>query len=175
MTEQSFFTTTGTLNDAFFQNNAQYMVSPQFQRNRLIVATIIIGICLAGYAAFQDTQFLILLGVYAVLYVPTTLWYRRSAVKTLIKRTHELCHNGEFTITVSCTETGVRSENHASGGVTVVEYANLATLAVGEGAFILMSQAGQFTVFFTDGMDDEAKGQLLAFLKEKCPKLKIIQ
>lgn len=175
MTEEARFATTGTITDSFYKDNAQYMISPQFRRKRLILATLVVGMCLAGYVLVQNVMYLYILGIYAVTYVPFTLWYRRSAVKTLIKRSHEVFSDGKYTITVSCTDQGVRSENHATGGATVVEYASLDTLAMGEGAFILMSKAGQFTVFFTESMSEQEMGELLAFLQEKCPKLKIIR
>lgn len=175
MSEEIRFETTGILDEAFYKENARYLLSPKFHHRRLILALVIVIMCLSGYCLLNDRHFLHLLIIYAVAYVPFTLWYRRSAAKTSIKRHREIYPDGKCELTTACTPEGVRSENLTTGGVGVVKYEHLHTLARADHAFILMTKAGQFTVFFTDGLSAQEQSDLRAHLCEKCPKLKIIR
>lgn len=175
MSEEVRFATSGTLDEAFFKANAKYMLSPKFRRRRMILALAITVMCLAEYAWFRNTAFLVILAIYWVTYYPLTLWYQRSAVKTLTKRFCETYADGRCEVASSCTEEGVLCENRSAGGAVTVKYEHMHSLAVADHAFILMSKAGQFTAFFTDELDEQAQKDLRSYLCAKCPQMKIIR
>lgn len=175
MSEEVRFETTGVLDDAFFKENAKYLLSSKYYLKRLILGILLTVLILAEVVWLSMPSMLIVLAIYWGMYYPLTLLYQRRAAKILIKRQREAYPDGRCEIVAACVEEGVRCENRTSGGTVVVDYAHLSTMALAKHAYILMSKASQFTVFFTDGLTEQEKTDLQAYLREKCPKLKIIR
>lgn len=175
MSDEARFVTAGTLDEAFFKANAKYLLSPKFRRRRLILAAVVTALCLAEYAWYRNAAFLVILAIYWITYYPFTLWYQRSAVNTLTKRFRETYADGQCEMISSCTEEGILCENRSTGGALMVKYEHLHSLAVADHALILMSKADQFAVLFTDGLNEQEQMELRAFLREKCPHIKVIR
>lgn len=175
MTDESRFVTTGTLDEAFFKENARYMLTGQFNRRRMILAIAVTALCLAEYIWLKSPVFLWILAFYWLTYIPFTLWYRRNVAKTSIKRFQESYPDGKCQLTTACTPEGVWGENHTSGGSSTVKYEHLQTMAVADHAYILMTKAGQYTVCFTDELTEQEKGEMRAYLCEKAPQMKVIR
>lgn len=175
MSEEVRFETTGVLDEVFFKENAKYLLSPKFHQRRMILAALITVFLLAEAIWFSMPSLLVILAIYWITFYPMTLWAQRRAAKTLTKRQYETYPDGRCEIGTSCVEAGVRSENRTAGGAVVVSYEHLATLAMADHAYILMSKANQLVVFFTDELTEEERNALREHLMEKCPKLKIIR
>lgn len=175
MNDVKRFTTSGTLDAAFFKEHAKYMLGPKFRRKRMLLAALVTALCVLDYIWTRSTSFLWILAIYWITYHPFTLWYRHSAVKTLTRRFCETYADGKCDVTTSCTEEGVLCENHSAGGAVTVKYEHLHTMAVAERAFILMSQAGQFNVVFRNCLTEQEQKDLQAYLLKKSPELKIIR
>lgn len=173
MNEDVRFITTGKLNEAFFRRNSRYLLSPKYIRVRVILYAVILVVFLGGYFITTWSLYLSALAIYTALTVAMIFIDRKRAAKTLTKRLCETAPDGEILVTTCCTERGVRCENQTSGGMTEIEYKHLDTLAMAEGAMILMTKASQFTVFFTDCMTEQEQRELQAFIQEKCPQIKI--
>lgn len=175
MTDDARFVTSGTLDEAFFHENAKYMLTSRFNRKRLILAAAVTALCVGEALWFRSWTFMWILLAYWATYIPFTLWYRRSAAKTSIKRFKEIYPEGKCEMTTACTLEGVWSENHTSGGSGTIQYEHLQTMAVADHAYILLTKAGQYTVCFTDQLTEQEKSELRAYLCEKAPKMKVIR
>ncbi len=175
MTDDARFVTSGTLDEEFFKENAKYLLSSQFQRKRLILAVAVNVLCIAEGLWLRSPVFLWILIFYWATYIPFTLWYRRSAAKTSIKRFKESYPDGKCEMTTACTQEGVWTENHTSGGSGTIKYEHLQTMAVADHVFILLTKAGQYTVCFTDELTEQEKSDLRAYLCEKAPQMKVIR
>ena len=173
MNEEAQFITTGKLNEAFFHRNSRYLLSPKYIRTKLILLAVVTVLLLGSYFLMGRPLYLIMLAVYAVFSAAMLFVDRNRAAKTLTKRLLETAPDGEVLLTTSCTDSGIRSENHTNGGTTEIEYKHLSTLAVAEGAMILMTKASQFTVLFTDCLTEQELRELQVFIEEKCPQIKI--
>ena len=175
MTDDALFITSGTLDEAFFNENAKYMLSRRFNCKRLILAAAVTALCVGEALWFRSWAFLWILAAYWATYIPFTLMYRRSAAKTSIKRFKETYPEGKCEMTTACTPEGVWSENHTSGGKGTIQYEHLQTMAVADHAYILLTKAGQYTVFFTDELAEQEQADLRAYLCEKAPKMKVVR
>lgn len=175
MTDDALFVTSGTLDEAFFRENAKYMLTSKFNHRRLILAALITVMCIVEGLWLRSWAFLWILLAYWATYIPFTLWYRRSAAKTSIKRFKENYPEGKCEMTTACTPEGVWTENHTSGGSGTIKYEHLHTLAVADHAYILLTKAGQYTVCFTDELTEQEQADLRAHLCEKAPKMKVVR
>lgn len=175
MIDNALFVTSGTLDEAFFHENAKYMLTGRFNRKRLILAAAVTALCVGEALWFRNWAFMWILLAYWASYIPFTLWYRKSAAKTSIKRFQETYSQGKCELTTACTPEGVWTENHTSGGSGTIGYEHLHTMAVADHAYILLTKAGQYTVCFTDALSQQEKADLRAYLCEKAPKMKVIR
>ena len=70
---------------------------------------------------------------------------------------------------------GVHIHNLSNGGDSLLRYENFARAAETENVFFVISKMQQFFLVFKDCLTLEQQKSFLPFLKEKCPKLKIMR
>ncbi len=70
---------------------------------------------------------------------------------------------------------GITLRNPDSGKQAVLPYENIRGVAETEHYFFLNTKANQFTLVFKDCLIPEQMESFLPFLKERCPKLKIMR
>lgn len=169
--EKKLFASNVTYDEAFFKENAHYMLAAGFYRKRLILLAVVAVIVLLAYAYTRMTTMLILLAAYVVLWFVLHFRYRNSVVRQQIKRLKESTPEGKIEMQASCCDEGVRIENFTTGGSMVFQYADLATFAETDRWLMVYTKASQFFTFDKTNIADGGVEALLAYLHEKCPQL----
>lgn len=73
MIDNALFVTSGTLDEAFFHENAKYMLTGRFNRKRLILAAAVTALCVGEALWFRSWAFMWILLAYWATYIPFTL------------------------------------------------------------------------------------------------------
>ncbi len=118
---------------------------------------------------------------YTVLLLLTTLFcamgpmlLRKLYLHRALKRMREIRAEpvrGESFFTLE----GITLRNPDSGKQAVLPYENIQGAAETEHYFLLNTKANQFALVFKDCLTPEQMESFLPFLKERCPKLKIMR
>ncbi len=173
MSEEVRFETTGVLDEAFLRKTFKYSISPQWCWIRIsrMLLTSLPFLLTSEFLGRQTT--LILLAAFWIAFVLITIWMLRRSLDVSVKSFRERYDGGTCEITTSCIPEGIRTVNRTNGNVNVLKYEHIRSLRVVEDAFFLTTEAAQLLTYFTNGLTRQEKTELIAFLKEKRPQLKI--
>ena len=100
---------------------------------------------------------------------------KRKLLQNNIARLRESYPDGSCRYESFFTVDGIHIHNLSSGGETLLRYEHFARAAEAERVFFIISKTQQFFLVFKDCLTPEQQKSFLPFLKEKCPKLKIMR
>lgn len=173
MPDTGRFVTTGVVDEAFLRENIVHVIA----RKGMIQLGAMYGVCillaLGCYALQRHVLHLVLAAICVVLLVTRVKRYHSRVTKLHLDRLRETAADGSVAYTVSCTEQGVRQENHTHGGVATLEWGSIDRAVETEGALMLISKAKQYVAFFKSELTEQECGELKAYLRSKGIKVKI--
>lgn len=80
---------------------------------------------------------------------------------------------GEIQLTTSCTQEGVRCENHTIGGVVTLPYDAFMRAAETEHYLLLVSKERAAITFFKDSLSPVDEAGLRELIRQRCPKARL--
>ncbi len=168
------YRTSGTMDEGTLREFGKYLLPP---RSKWLALLFIVLFC--GSAALNfvgGNMILVVVCIIAALVFAVELpLLKRRLLRNNIARLREAYPSGFCRYESFFTAEGVQIHNLSNGGETLFRYEHFARAAETEHVFFVISRMQQFFVVFKDCLTPEQQKNFLPFLKEKCPKLKIMR
>lgn len=168
------YRTSGTMNEDTLREFSKYLLPP---RSKWLVRTFIL--IFAAISALNYVGGNMVMAVIAALAVVVFLvevpLLKRKMLRNNIARLRENYPGGSCRYESFFTVDGIHLHNLSNGGETLLRYEHFARVAETENVFFIISKMQQFFLVFKDCLTPEQRDSFLPFLKEKCPKLKIMR
>ena len=168
------YRTTGVMDKVALQEVQKYLFRTRLDWVRWIAVAVIAGCALLALIArdWFDGGLYLFLAAFVFLF-PRLI--QRRYVKNQLARMRENSLEGVTRYESFFTVDGVVLRNHTIHGEVLMRYENLSFVASTPNLFFVMSKSRQFFLVFKDCLTPEQQKSFPPFLKEKCPKLKIMR
>lgn len=168
------YRTSGIMDKAALQEVQKYLFRSRLAWVRWVAIVIIAGCALLALMArdWFDGGLYLLLAAFIFLF-PRLL--QRKYIRTQVNRMREVSPEGVTRYESFFTVDGVVLRNLTVHGEALMGYESLSLAASTPNLFFVMSKSRQFFLVFKDCLTLEQQASFLPFLKEKCPKLKIMR
>lgn len=94
-------------------------------------------------------------------------------IKINLQRLTENTNKKESKYTTSFEENGLKIQNHSTNGTITINYDNFSKLVETKHTYSLFTRANQFAPIFKENLEITKQEDLIKFVKEKCPKIKL--
>ena len=168
------YRTIGVMDKAALQEVQKYLFRSRLDWVRWIAVAVIAGCALLALIVrdWLDGGFYLFLAAFVFL-LPRLI--QKRYIKNQLARMRENSLEGVTRYESFFTVDGVVLHNHTIHGEALMRYENLSFAASTPNLFFVMSKSRQFFLVFKDCLTPEQQASFLSFLKEKCPKLKIMR
>jgi len=167
------YRTSGVLDENTYREVSRFFLPPRhvlFIRIYTIVVAFFTVLMFFSKNYFYTVQLLLIV----ILFAMGPMLLRKLYLRRTLKRMREIRAEPARMETFFTLE-GVALRNSDSGKQAVLPYENIRGAAETEHYFFLNTKANQFTLVFKDCLTPEQMESFLPFLKERCPKLKIMR
>ena len=168
------YRTSGTMNGDTLREFSKYFLPPRSKWMALMFI-LIFGAAAALNFMGGNTVMAVICTAAAVVFIVEVPLLKRKMLWNNIARLRENYPDGSCRYETFFTVDGVHIHNLSNGGESLLRYENFARAAETENVFFVISKMQQFFLVFKDCLTPEQQKSFLPFLKEKCPKLKIIR
>lgn len=163
------FETTGIINQDILEELGKYII-PDVQRlpiKVVAVVTLIQGIINLSVMLLLSAVFFFLISLCYDAIV------KRYYINRNVKQISEYICPNKCTFTTFFDIDGIHVTNHATGEAVTVPYTQVRKLVETKNCYFLWANR-QFVVTFKTGLDLSEKEQFISYLRDKCPKVKVI-
>lgn len=168
------YRTSGTMNEDTLREFAKYMLPPRSKRLALIFV-----LCFSGTAVLNfvggNMVMAVICAVAAAIFIVEVPLIKRRMLRNNIARFRESYPDGACRYESFFTVDGIQIHNLSNGGESLLRYEDFSRAAETEHVFFVISKMQQFFVVFKDCLTPEQRRSFVPFLKEKCPKLKVMR
>ena len=167
------YRTSGVLDEDAYRETSWFWIS----RKRIWfirIFAVIMGLFAILMMIVRDYLYVVLFLIFTVLFAMGPWLLRKLSLHRTLKRIHEV-RAEPVRIETFFTVEGISLCNLSSEVRAVLPYENIRAAAETEHYFFLNTKANQFTLVFKNCLTPEQQASFLPFLKEKCPKLKIMR
>ena len=168
------YRTTGVMDKVALQEVQKYLFRTRLDWVRWIAVAVIAGCALLALIArdWFDGGLYLFLAAFVFL-LPRLI--QRRYIKNQLARMRENSPEGVTRYESFFTVDGVVLRNLTIHGEASLRYESLSLAASTPNLFFVMSKSRQFFLVFKDCLTPEQQESFLPFLKERCPKLKIMR
>lgn len=164
------FETSGVLDEAVLREVARHGVT--LGEKLLGLLYLICGVCLLRWDRYVLGALAFGLGCLMLFWY--FIAFRRITVKRNLANMREINGTAEYWYATWLEEDGVAVLNHTNHAEGKIRYSDLRRVIETERIFALQTRRRQFVPVFKEGLSQEQQRELLACLKDRCGKLKII-
>ena len=168
------YRTSGVIDETTYRELGKVSLSHRFIWGTRITAVVTVIFALFMLIA-RKHFFCVIFAVLAVLFFRWPGWVINSYRDSAVKRLHEAYPAGFIQMETWFTEEGVAIHNLSDGGQLALPYGTLRRVAETERYFYLVTGGNQFTLVFKELLTPEQRGNILPFLREKCPDIKVVR
>lgn len=166
------FKTTGKVNRTVFYEFRAHFLPPKRKLVHVLITILalfysVLEFCINNY---MYAMFFLILSVVLIL---EYFVLRNQSLKVNLKRMAETSGKEEYEYAVSFEEDGVVVENHTTGAKVKMPFDKFTKLVKRDNIYMMFTKTHQFIPIFVDCLSDEEKDNLLSFLKNRIPKLKV--
>ncbi|MEG1416125.1 MAG: hypothetical protein RSC49_05900 [Clostridium sp.] len=112
----------------------------------------------------------VVIGILIILYFISKVGFNKGFFEVI----DETCDNRELSYKVDFDENGVNINNLITGGQGSIAYSNMYKIFNMHRVIIIMCKSGQWFVVFTSCFTPDELLKFRKFIKEKCPKIKVV-
>ncbi len=167
------YRTSGVLDENTYREVSRFLLS----RKRVLfirIYTIVVAIFTVLMFFSKNYPYTVLLLLTTLFCAMGPMLLRKLYLHRALKRMREI-RAEPVRVETFFTLEGITLYNPDSGKQAVLPYENIRGVAETEHYFFLTTKANQFTLVFKDCLIPEQMESFLPFLKERCPKLKIMR
>ena len=168
------YRTAGVLDENALREISKYFIA-RWRKWIAWGAAVIFGVSALLALIAQDFVFVLVCALLAAFFVLAPKRFTKQFLKTNVARLQESYPSGARQMESYFDEEGVVILNRDNSGEGRLYYPTLAQAVETEHYFFLSSKANQFFLVFKDHLTPEQRDNFLPFLKEKCPKLKVVR
>lgn len=168
------YRTSGTMNEDTLREFGRYLLPPRSKWLALLFVLLFAAVAALNFVGGNMVMAAICAAAALVFVVEVPL-VKRKLLRNNIARLREAYPDGACRYESFFTVDGVHIHNLSNGGETLFRYEHFARAAETEHIFFVISKTQQFFVVFKDCLTPEQRKSFLPFLKEQCPKLKIMR
>ena len=162
------------MNEDTLREFSKYLLPPRSKWLARIFVLLFAAIAVLNYVGGNIVMAVIAALAVVVFLVEVPLLKRRM-LRNNINRLRENYPGGSCRYESFFTVDGIHLHNLSNSGETLLRYEHFARVAETENVFFIISKMQQFFLVFKDCLTPEQRDSFLPFLKEKCPKLKIMR
>ena len=168
------YRTSGPMNEDTLREFSKYLLPP---RSMWLALLFVVLFCAAAALNFVggNTVMAVICTVAAAVFVVEVPLLKRKMLQNNIARLRETYPDGSCRYESFFTVEGVHIHNLSNGGETLFRYEHFSRAAETDNVFFIISRSQQFFLVFKDCLTPEQRQSFLPFLKERCPKLKVMR
>jgi len=167
------YRTSGVLDENTYHEISRFLL-PRRHVLFIRIYAIVVGIFTVLMFISKNYPYTVLFLLITVLFAMGPMLLRKLYLHRTLKRMREIRAEPVRTETFFTLE-GVTLRNPDSGKQAVLPYETIRSVAQTEHYFFLATKANQFTLVFKDCLAAEQLESFVPFLKEHCPRLKIMR
>ncbi len=168
------YRTSGVMDEAALREVQKYLFRSRLDWVRWIAVAVIAVAALLAFIA-QDWFYGILYSVLVAFFCLFPRLNRMLYIKNQVSRMKETSSEGVTRYESFFTVDSIVLRNLTIHGEASMRYESLSVAASTPNLFFVMSKSRQFLLVFKECLTPEQRESFLPFLKEKCPKLKIMR
>ena len=168
------YRTSGVMNEDNLRQFSKYLLPPRSKWLALIFILIFAAAAALNFVG-GNTVMTVICTITAVVFIVEIPLLKRKMLRNNIARLRENYPDGSCRYETFFTVDGVHIHNLSNGGESLLRYENFARAAETENVFFVISKMQQFFLVFKDCLTLDQQKSFLPFLKEKCPRLKIMR
>ena len=172
--EMDSYRTTGTMGEPELREIQKYLFRSRLDWVRWIAVAVIAVAALLALIA-RDWFYGVLYSALVVFFCLFPHLIQSRYIKNQLSRMRENSPEGVTRYESFFTVDGVVLRNLTNHGEGMIQYESLALAASTANLFLIMSKSRQFLLVFKDCLTPEQRESFLPFLKETCPKLKVMR
>ena len=168
------YRTSGTMNEDTLREFSKYFLPP---KSKLMALIFILVFGVTAVLNFMGGNMVMaaIAAIAVVVFIVEVPLIKRRMLRNNIARLRENYPSGCCRYESFFVVDGVHIHNLSNGGESLLRSENFARAAETEHVFFVISKMQQFFLVFKDCLTPEQQKSFLPFLKEKCPKLKIMR
>lgn len=168
------YRTSGTMNEDTLREFSKYLL-PSRSKWLALMFILIFGAAAALNFAGGNMVMAVICAAAAVVFMAEIPLLKRKMLRNNIARLRENYPAGACRYESFFTVDGIHLHNLSNGGESLLRYESFARAAETESVFFVISKTQQFFLVFKNCLTPEQQKSFLPFLKEKCPKLKVMR
>ena len=168
------YRTSGVVDENALNEVQKYLISGKAKWVMRILAAVYVLFGLSAIIAARDVYAVMCLVLGVLLGILPRLVSRRL-VKTNVARLKEAYPGGVRAMESYFDQDGLVVINRSGGENVHILYPAFNRVAETEHYFFLASKAGQFCLVYKNFLTSEERASFIPFLKEKCPKIKVMR
>ena len=162
------------MNEDTLREFSKYLLPPRSKWLARIFVLLFAVIAALNYVG-GNMVMAVLAALAVVVFLVEVPLLKRRMLQNNINRLRENYPDGSCRYESFFTVDGIHLHNLSNGGETLLRYEHFARVAETENVFFIISKMQQFFLVFKNCLTPEQRNSFLPFLKEKCPKLKIMR
>lgn len=168
------YRTSGILNEAALHEIEKCLVPPH---SKWLAGTFAVLYLLVAVLAviMNNLAIIIFSPIFMFVFLAQPVFMKKRFSKVIRDRMKEVNPSGSYQYGSFFTADGVVLHNETMHGEVLLRYESLSSAASTPNFFFVMSKSQQFFLVFKNCLTPEQQESFLPFLKEKCPKLKIMR
>ena len=162
------------MNEDTLREFAKYLLPPRSKWLALMFI-LIFGAAAALNFVGGNTVMAVICTVAAAVFIVEVPLLKRKMLRNNIARLRENYPDGACRYESFFTVDGIQIHNLSNGGESLLRYESFSRVAETEHVFFVISKMQQFFLVFKDCLTPEQQRSFVSFLKERCPKLKVMR
>ena len=165
---------TSTVSGETFAELKYHLIHPR-QIRSVIAVSAVVAVLLVLAVIQDNTEFIFMNIILLVIIIAWGFMTVNQTVKTLTKQLQGATESGKYSFTITLGEDGITVLNNDDGIDGEFLYADFAKLVETKSYYALFTKNRQFMALDRAEVNREDKqAELLSFIKEKCPGIKLI-
>lgn len=167
------FSTSGVVDIGFFRTFRRYLTW-RTQDINFYIGMGLVAVLTLLFTFFSRTWYVIPVGIVLVLLMLFCVRSGHARMLSSLERVlKERYEDGLYEMTTAFSPEGVQQLNQQSGNTTLLPYDNLTDILLTEDAMALLTRTNALIPVFISQLTRSETEELLAFLREKCPKARL--